>query len=106
MTAIAIFAGRFAGRVAIVTGGSGAFGAAICRRLVAEGAQVTVADVNDAKGGALVTELGPNARYQHVDVAVAVQVEAMVADTVAAFGGLDILVNNAGLRTARSRCGS
>lgn len=87
---------RFIDKVVIVTGASGGFGAAISRRFVAEGARLTVADVNDAKGRALVAELGVNARYQHVDVSSATQVQAMIEDTVAAFGGLDILINNAG----------
>ena len=87
---------RFAGKVAIVTGGSGGFGAAICLRLVAEGARVTIADVNDALGLALAVELGRDTRYQHVDVSSAADVQAMIEATVAAFGGLDILVNNAG----------
>ena len=39
---------RFDGKVAIVTGGGGGIGAAICRRLSSEGARVVIADIDEA----------------------------------------------------------
>jgi len=89
---------RFDGKVAIVTGGAGNIGAATARLLAAEGARVTVADVSleraESVAGAIVAA-GGTARAQAVDVSDAAAVEAMVADTVAAYGGLDIIHNNA-----------
>ena len=48
---------RFAGKVAIVTGGAGNIGAATARRLAAEGARVTVADVSLERAAAVVAEI-------------------------------------------------
>ncbi|MFL6238227.1 MAG: SDR family NAD(P)-dependent oxidoreductase [Actinomycetes bacterium] len=90
--------GRFTGKVAIVTGAGGGIGAATARQLADEGASVTVADIDAAKARAIVDEIveaGGAARGQVVDVSGADQVAAMVADTVAAYGGLDLLHNNA-----------
>ena len=85
---------RFAGKVAIVTGGAGNIGAATARRLAAEGARVTVADMSLERAAAVVAEIvdgGGAARAQAVDVADAAQDETMIAETVAAYDGLDIL---------------
>lgn len=89
---------RFEGKVAIVTGGAGSIGRATAQRLAAEGAAVTVADLDaDAATtvAAGITESGGAARGQAVDVSDPNAVEQMVADTVAAFGRLDVLHNNA-----------
>jgi NAD(P)-dependent dehydrogenase (short-subunit alcohol dehydrogenase family) len=89
---------RFDGKVAIVTGGAGNIGAATARRLAAEGASVTVADVSLDRAEDVVAQIadaGGTARAQAVDVADAAQVEAMITDTVAAYGGLHVLHNNA-----------
>ncbi len=91
-------AGRFAGRVAIVTGGGGNIGRATARLLAAEGSSVTVADVSEEAAVRVVAEIeaaGGSARAQTTDVTDPDAVEAMVRDTVAAYGGLDILHNNA-----------
>ena len=84
-----------ANRVVIVTGGSQGIGEACARRFATEGAHVVVADVDDAKGVALATELG--ALYVHCDVGDKSQVDALVATTVQAHGRIDVLVNNAGI---------
>ncbi len=83
--------GRFAGRLAVVTGGASGIGAAVVRELAAGGADVVVADLDAARGAALASEVGARARA--LDVCDRDQVQAV-------FAGLDrpanILVTCAG----------
>ena len=83
------------GRVCIVTGGSQGIGEACARRFAREGGRVVIADVNDAPGQALAAELG--ALFVHCDVGEKTQVDALVAQAIAAHGRIDVLVNNAGI---------
>jgi rhamnulose-1-phosphate aldolase/alcohol dehydrogenase len=96
-------------RVAFVTGGGSGIGAAIARRLAAEGACVVIADRDAAAAEKVAAGLGASAlRPADVAVAVAADVtdEAQVAEAirqgVLAFGGVDLVVNNAGLSLSRS----
>jgi 2-dehydro-3-deoxy-D-gluconate 5-dehydrogenase len=87
------------GKVAVVTGGNGGIGLGMAEGMAAAGAAVMVAGRNETKNAAAVARLkalGAKAESRVVDVTDKAAVEAMVADTVAAFGRLDILVNNAG----------
>jgi len=91
--------GRFAGKVAVVTGGAKGFGEAIARRFAAEGAAVVLGDLNEAAGPALAASLqagGGRARFQRCDVASAPDVERLVGTALDGYGGLDVMVNNAG----------
>jgi len=83
------------GRVCIVTGGAQGIGEACIRRFAREGAQLVIADIDDARGAALASEFG--GLYVHCDVGEKAQVDALVAQTMAAFGRIDVLVNNAGI---------
>jgi len=91
------YPGRFDGQVALVTGAAQGQGEAEARRLVAEGAIVVVADIDDDLGRALAGELGEAAHYRHLDVREPDQWAAVVDEAVDRFGRLDVLVNNAGI---------
>ncbi|HAL38119.1 MAG TPA: dehydrogenase [Polaromonas sp.] len=84
-----------AGRVCIVTGGAQGIGEACIRRFAREDARVVIADIDDARGAALANELG--GLYVHCDVGNKAQVDALVAQTMAAHCRIDVLVNNAGI---------
>lgn len=84
-----------AGKVALITGGAGGFGAGMARRLAAAGARIVVADVDDAAGGRLAEEVG--GVYVHCDVSNPADSEAAVRTAVERFGGLDIAALNAGV---------
>ena len=84
-----------AGRVCVVTGGAQGIGEACIRRFARENAKVVIADIDDARGAALAAELG--GLFVHCDVGDKAQVDALVAQTMAAHGRIDVLVNNAGI---------
>ena len=88
---------RIEGSAALVAGGASGLGEATARRLHADGAHVTIADLNDEKGEALAGELGDRARFVHADVTDADQVEAAVAAAAEGEGGLRIGITCAGV---------
>lgn len=93
--------GRLAGKRALVTGGGRGIGAAIARRLAAEGAAVAINYVANASAAEAVvrelTDKGYQAAAFRADVADRAQTADLVARVVAEFGGLDILASNAGV---------
>lgn len=81
---------------AIVTGGAGGIGKAICRRLTEEGAIVGIFDKNEAAAKAVAAEIGGRASAHGVDITDYAAVAKAVAAFEAANGPTAILVNNAG----------
>lgn len=87
---------RLKDKVAIVTGAASGFGRGIAEAYLREGAMVVIADIDHAKARSLANDFGPKALAIACNVAVRDDVDALVAATLAHFGGVDVLVNNAG----------
>lgn len=90
---------RFDKKVAFITGGAVGFGRAFAKALCAEGASVTIADIDASAAAATASALrdqGHQAIAVCCDVADEAAVDAAVEATVAEFGGIDVLINNAG----------
>ncbi len=88
----AVSANYLAGKVAVVTGGCGGIGTAICQRFVKEGATVYAADIHTGIGN--VTDI---ATYVHHDVTSEDSTKALMDQVANEQGQLDILVNAAGI---------
>lgn len=90
----------------MVTGGASGLGRVTALALAREGAKVVVADVAVIQGEATVQEItsaGGQAMFVKADVTKSIEVEAMVEETVQAFGRLDFALNNAGIDGVRAR---
>ncbi|MGI9426806.1 MAG: SDR family oxidoreductase [Hyphomicrobiaceae bacterium] len=83
-------------KVAIVTGAASGFGQGIAELYAQNGAHVCVADINGQGAHDVANGIGKSAIHFAGDVSNGGDIDAMVAQTVAAFGGVDIMVNNAG----------
>lgn len=87
----------FTGKQALVTGGGSGIGAALCRALVAAGADVVCTDVDGDAAQRTAAGLGAKARAARLDVTDAAAVQAAVDDVVNRSGRLDLMFNNAGI---------
>jgi len=88
---------RLSETVAIVTGGGSGMGAAIAETYAREGAQVAVLDRDGDAAKAVARKIGNRAIAITCDVTSRAEIDAAVAETLAAFGKLNVLVNNAGV---------
>jgi 3-oxoacyl-[acyl-carrier protein] reductase len=94
-----IYAGRFAGRTAVITGGASGLGLATARRIIAEGGKVALWDLNPETLAAAAKDIGA-AHIHALDVSKPDAVEAAAAQTAQVLGKIDILVNSAGITGA------
>ena len=90
-------AGRYEGRVAVITGAASGLGEATARLLVAEGGCVIVADYGIDRGQAVAASLGDAARFVHCDVTNESDVAAAMDAAVSTWGRLDGAFANAGI---------
>lgn len=86
---------RFEGKRAVVTGGASGIGRATALRLVAEGADVLIGDIDEDGAAAVVAEGDGRIAYRRCDVTDPGDIAALMA-TAHADGGIDALFNNAG----------
>lgn len=91
--------GRFDGRVCVLAGAATGIGRATARRLVDEGAQLVVGDMNIDNGHALIDELGCGSFVQ-VDVAEEADVANLIRVAMDTHGRVDLMFNNAGIAGA------
>lgn len=95
------------GKTAIVTGGDGAIGTAICDRLAEAGANVIIAGIKEEAGRELAVKLtekyGVRAQQIYCDVTSRESTEEMARRAIDAFGRIDILINNAGVNVGNDR---
>ena len=88
---------QHAGKTAVVTGGSGGIGFAVCQRLAIEGACVFSADLSPTK-----KSLPENSHYFKLDITREDSAEALMETVLAKAGRLDILVNAAGIEIEKT----
>lgn len=89
---------NMAGKVAIVTGGGSGIGAALARRLAADGARgVVVADIDAGRAQAVAESIGPQAIALPCDVSREAGIQSLVAATLERFGQVDAFMSNAGI---------
>jgi NAD(P)-dependent dehydrogenase (short-subunit alcohol dehydrogenase family) len=88
------------GKVALISGAAGSFGAELVRVFAREGAAVLAGDIADESGEWLAREVhraGGRVKYCHLDVTLEKDWDNAVQEAISHFGKLDILVNNAGI---------
>lgn len=87
----------------LITGAASGLGKAMAFRWAKAGADICVADINQARGDQVVADLnklGVNAFYQHCDISSISDIELTRQAVLDNFNGIDLVVNNAGVATA------
>jgi NAD(P)-dependent dehydrogenase (short-subunit alcohol dehydrogenase family) len=98
-------AGRFAGKVVLITGATSGIGEATARAMATEGAKVYFCGRREelgAKVAASIRAAGGEATFQRTDVRYEAQVRELVEACVRRYGRLDVAVNNAGIESPRA----
>lgn len=91
---------RFAGKVVMITGAAGGFGAEAARRFGAEGAALILSDMDKSGLSAIsqeLSELNIKCFSEHIDVTYETQISDHIKRSTAEVGALDIAINNAGI---------
>ena len=92
---------RVKGKTALITGAAGGLGEGIATLLANEGANVIVADINEAGGKKVVASIqeeGGEAAFIKLDISIESDWEKAILETVSMYKKLDVLVNNAGIQ--------
>ena len=88
---------RLQNKIALITGGARGIGLGFAEAFVKEGAKVVIADINIERARSAAAGIGPAVTAKAVDVTKVEEIEKLVAEVDAEFGGIDILVNNAAI---------
>ena len=96
----------FSNKVVLITGAAAGIGKVTAQAFASQGARVMLSDIDTANGEQAAAEIraaGGDARFLACDVANEAQVEALIKETVLAYGRLDIAFNNAGIEIEHSK---
>lgn len=91
-------AGRLSGKRVLLTGGVANIGLAILESLVAEGATISVVDIDESKGAAIEKRFGERVRFLRADISQEGEIKSVVAQSAAWMKGMDTLCLNAGIQ--------
>ena len=91
---------RLDGKTALITGSARGIGLAFAKAYVAEGANVVIADINEAAAQAAASQIGDKALAVAMNVTDQASINAGIAKAADHFGQIDILINNAAIFTA------
>lgn len=89
-------------RTAVITGGANGIGLETAKLFISEGANVVIADTNEAAGKEAAESLGENCMFIKTDVSDKSSAYFCINDTLKKFGSLEILINNAGITSDAS----
>jgi rhamnose utilization protein RhaD (predicted bifunctional aldolase and dehydrogenase)/NAD(P)-dependent dehydrogenase (short-subunit alcohol dehydrogenase family) len=92
-------------KIVAITGGAQGFGGGIAENMMAQNANVVIADLNETVGLQMVEKLNASAKknravFIKTDVSKAESVQNLITETVKQFGGLDVFISNAGILRA------